>query len=311
MDSQFQGGISINNLTKRYGAFVALNEIDFEARPGQISAVVGPNGAGKSTLLKCIIGLVKIDTGNIVVQGLNVSTDANEVRKHIGLISEDQGLYSHMTTRNYLTFFANLYGLRVLSAESIEFAELLGLTAYWNKTLGTLSKGNRQKVLLVRCIIHHPPILLLDEPTDNLDPESREGFFEFISNQRELQRTVLLCTHNLEEIERIADRVTLLRDGKAIHTQELGVPLDDPTEVTFTLDKCSRDILEQFPEVNTIRVIDQGERISVRVLVSSPESVPECVSRLVRLGIRVHSVVPSRSSLRRIYFKKNDNEEGI
>ncbi|MWV47356.1 ATP-binding cassette domain-containing protein [Paenibacillus sp. HJL G12] len=208
--------IQVKHVIKQYGTLTALDRISLTIHRGQVAGIVGPNGSGKTTLLKIMLGLIDATSGSVMVGGKEINANSLEARKKIGIVVEDQGAYGHMKVRNYLLFFSKLYGFAQLSPQVMKVVEALDLTKYMNVEIAKLSKGNKQKVNIARALVHEPDILFLDEATDNLDPEVRESVLNQIRQFRKEGKTVIMCSHNLHEVEQVADQVFILKFGKLI-----------------------------------------------------------------------------------------------
>src|SRR5207249_3141643 len=188
----------------------------FQGNPGEIVALLGPNGAGKTTASRIIGGILAPSEGDVLVDGVSVREDANAVRARCGFVTDQPSLYERMPLRSYLAFFARLYDVASPDTRAAELAKLLGLDDVLDRRLGTFSRGMRQKVAIARALVHDPPVLLLDEPGTALDPEMSQTLRGFIVSLRARHRAILLTTHDLDEAQRIADRVVVLYRGRVV-----------------------------------------------------------------------------------------------
>ena len=205
-------------LTKYFDSFLAVDSVNLDVQSGQVLVLLGPNGAGKTTTVRMLTSILTPSKGRAKVAGFDVVTQADRVRASVGVLTEHHGLYVRMNTQEYLDFYGQLYGLepRVIRQRSEEMLEKFGLQAARLQRLGEFSKGMRQKLALVRALLHDPPVLLLDEPTSAMDPESARTVRDAIHLLRSKDRTILLCTHNLVEAEELADQIAIIRRGKII-----------------------------------------------------------------------------------------------
>lgn len=206
-------GIVITNLTKKYGSQTALNDVSFSIENGEIVGLLGPNGAGKSTLMKSVTGAILPDEGEIKVDEYSVLNQPVETKKRIGFLPENNPLYYDMYVKEYLRFVSDIRGVRKDKID--EIIEKVGLTVESHKKIGQLSKGYKQRVGLAQAIISNPDILILDEPTNGLDPNQIIEIRELI---RELgkSKTVILSTHIMQEVEALCTRVILLNKGVVV-----------------------------------------------------------------------------------------------
>ncbi|SDJ12303.1 ABC transporter ATP-binding protein [Chryseobacterium jejuense] len=205
--------LQINNLTKKFGEQTALNNINISIDKNEIIGLLGPNGAGKSTLMKSIVGALKIDEGEIIFNGLNISQHEIESKKKIGFLPENNPLYLEMYVKEYLQFVANIH--KISESRVDEVIELVGITPEKSKRISQLSKGYKQRVGLAQAIIHQPDLLILDEPTNGLDPNQ---ILEIRNVVKEIgqQKTVLLSTHIMQEVEALCSRVILIHQGNIL-----------------------------------------------------------------------------------------------
>jgi ABC-2 type transport system ATP-binding protein len=216
--------IVAEDLTKHFDNFVAVDGISLNVSTGQVLVILGPNGAGKTTTVRMLTSILHPTRGRAWVSGYDVIREPEKVRASVGVLTEHHGLYGRMNADEYLGFFSRLYNVN--HSEFItrrdELLDRFGLAVVRRKRLAEYSKGMRQKLALVRAMIHNPPVLLLDEPTSAMDPESARMVRDAIRTLRSGERTIVLCTHNLAEAEELADQVAIIRHGKIL--------LNDTTE---------------------------------------------------------------------------------
>jgi ABC-2 type transport system ATP-binding protein len=202
--------IEANNLSKQYGAQLAVNALNFSAHSGEIIGILGPNGAGKSTSIKMLVGLIQPSSGEAYIAGKRVSTDSIELKKQIGYLAEDNPVYTEMYVREFLAFIASMH--QVPNERIQEVIQLTGLSKEQHKKIHTLSKGYQQRVGLAQAILHNPSILILDEPTSGLDPNQMEEIRALILSLKP-GRTILFSSHILSEVEAICDRLLIINQG--------------------------------------------------------------------------------------------------
>jgi ABC-2 type transport system ATP-binding protein/sodium transport system ATP-binding protein len=215
--------IHVENLTRRFdtpggGEVLAVDRLSFSVGPGEVFGLLGPNGAGKTTTLRMLLGLLRPTSGHARVAGYSSWEHPDEVKRYVGLVSTSAGLYQHLSVREMLLFFADLYGVPIAQAESelARLADLLGLGELLHRRCATLSTGQKQRVNLARALIHSPPVLLLDEPTLGLDVLGSQVVVEFVAHLRGADKAVILTTHRLDEAERLCDRFGLLHRGRLV-----------------------------------------------------------------------------------------------
>jgi ABC-2 type transport system ATP-binding protein len=206
------------NLTKEFGEFTAVRDVSLHVREGEVLALLGPNGAGKTTTVRMLSAILKPTRGQARIAGHDTVEEAKAVRRLIGLLTEFPGLYLRMKGLAYLSFFGELQGMPapIIRQRSEELLQRFELWEARDKTVGTYSKGMKQKLTLVRAMLHDPLVLFLDEPTSAMDPHSAKLVRDSIGGLRRDKRTIVLCTHNLAEAEQLADRIAIVRRGQII-----------------------------------------------------------------------------------------------
>lgn len=217
--------ISVESLTKIYGAQHAVDGISFEVKPGEILGFLGPNGAGKSTTMKILTGYIPPTSGKASICGFDVTTHPLEVKKRVGYLPELNPLYTDMFVREYLRFMAGVHDLGpMVEKRTEEMIELVGLGPERTKKIGQLSKGYKQRVGLAQAMLHNPEVLILDEPTSGLDPNQIVEIRNLIKSFGS-QKTIILSTHIMQEVQAMCSRVVIINKGKIVADQpvsELG-----------------------------------------------------------------------------------------
>lgn len=203
--------IRTDGLTKHYGATVGVSGLSFTVEPGEVFGYLGPNGAGKTTTIRLLLDLIRPTTGTVEVFGLDARRDAVEVRRRVGYLPGDLRLYERLTAREHVRYLAALRGMHDLGDGTV-LAERLELDL--DRPVRALSKGNRQKVGLVLALMHRPPLVVFDEPTAGLDPLVQQVVYEIVRETTADGRTVFVSSHVLSEVQDLADRVALIRDGR-------------------------------------------------------------------------------------------------
>ncbi|HEY2412365.1 MAG TPA: ATP-binding cassette domain-containing protein [Pirellulaceae bacterium] len=215
--------ISAIDLTKRFEHagrdVLAVDRVSFRVPKGEVYGLLGANGAGKTTTLRMILGLLEPTSGYAEVDGFRTSESPDAVKRQIGFVSTSAGLYQWLTPRELLLFFADLYDVPPQQAEAnvARLASLFGLTEFLDRRSATLSTGQKQRVNLARSLVHDPPVILLDEPTRGLDVLGSKVIFDYIRTARQTGKAVIVCTHRLDEAERMCDRFGLLNQGRLMH----------------------------------------------------------------------------------------------
>ena len=212
--------ILVEHLTKIYGSQKALNDVSFEAEHGKVTGFLGPNGAGKSTTMKIATGYISATSGRVIVDGVDVSSDALKVKKSTGYLPEHNPLYLDMYVKEYLGFVADAYGVKNKKGKVEEMIDLCGLQVEKSKKIRALSKGYRQRVGLAQSLIHDPSVLILDEPTSGLDPNQLVEIREVIKNVSQ-EKTVILSSHIMQEVEALCDSVVIINKGEIVANDQV------------------------------------------------------------------------------------------
>lgn len=234
--------IETEDLSKQFVDFWAVDGVTFQVHPGQILALLGQNGAGKTTTIRMLTALLTPTRGWARVAGYDVVAQADQVRAEVGVLTEQHSLYMRMTAEEYLDFFGQLYRLDAITRRKRcqYLLDYFGLAEVARRRIGEYSKGMRQKLALARALIHEPPVLLLDEPTSAMDPESARLVRNEIVNLRSSNRTIMICTHNLSEAEKLADTIAIIFRGRILligTLDELKQKILGPVEYEVRLSK--------------------------------------------------------------------------
>ena len=210
--------IETHDLTKQFHDFLAVDEVNLSVQAGQILALLGQNGAGKTTTVRMLTALLNPTRGWARVAGYDVVKNGHDVRSSVGVLTEQHGLYMRMTAIEYLDFFGQVYSLSASQRKlrSDHLLQYFGLTEASRRRIGEYSKGMRQKLALARAMMHDPGVLLLDEPTSAMDPESARLVRDEIARLKSSQRTIVICSHNLTEVEALADQIAIIYRGKIL-----------------------------------------------------------------------------------------------
>ena len=296
--------IQTENLTRDFGELRAVDRLDLIIQPGEVFGLLGPNGAGKTTTVRMLTALLEPTSGKAYLAGFQLGKNDQKIRQKIGLLPEAPGLYDALTAEQNLAFYCAMYEVKNTNAQIKRYLELLGL---WNRRyepVGTFSKGMRQKLAIARALLHEPEILFLDEPTSGLDPQAARLVREFISDLKGEGRTIILCTHNLEEADRLCDRVAVI-NGHLL-------ALDSPAELRRKIfgRKVVFHLAEPEPGLDQILLkynyVQQVEIIENKIVVAvdDPESKnPELIKTLVEHGARIQFVGEIRRRLEDVYLE--------
>jgi ABC-2 type transport system ATP-binding protein len=299
--------IETEGLTKKFGNLTAVDGLSFKVEEGEVFGFLGPNGAGKTTTVRMLCCLISKTSGEARIADYDVGKDSDslKIRKLIGLVPDSVGLYDDLTAYDNLEFYGKLYGCtEAQRKENIErFLKMLGLWDKKDVTAGTFSKGMKQKLAIARALIHDPQVLFMDEPTVNLDPESAKTVRDFILELKKEKKTVFLNTHNLDEAQRICDRIAILNTKlMAIGTAEELERSVRGRQTVVQLAQVSDAIMGALGRLSTGKVTRDGNSITVDVMNPEKEN-PEIVRAIVGAGGDVQSVSINTSTLEDAYLK--------
>ena len=252
--------IIVKNVSKLYGAQKALDNVSFEVAGSEIVGFLGPNGAGKSTMMKILTCYLPPSAGSATVKGFDIATQSIEVRKQIGYLPEHNPLYLDMYVKEFLEFAANLHKVAKPAIRVKEMVELTGLQVEQNKKIGALSKGYRQRVGLAQAMIHDPAVLIMDEPTTGLDPNQLEEIRTLIRNLGK-QKTVMLSTHIMQEVEAICDKVIIINKGQIVANDNTAQLKRSGTRQIITVEfdsEVNENDLRNIKGVETVNALGQN-----------------------------------------------------
>jgi ABC-2 type transport system ATP-binding protein len=300
--------ITANELTKSFGTTLAVDRLDLEIKEGEVFGFLGPNGAGKTTTVRMLTSLIAPTRGTATVCGYELGKNDTEIRRRVGILTETPGMYDNLSADYNLMIYANLYEVKDTKGQVEKYLRMLGLWERRFDEAGAFSKGMKQKLAIARALLHEPSVLFLDEPTAGLDPEAAHLVREFIVELRKEGRTIFLCTHNLDEADRLCDRIAVFKTHllvqdtpEALRAQIFG------RKVVFHLrqaDPALATPIQAMPFVREARVIDN----KLVVTLDDPETRnPDIIRSLVAAGADVQFVGELRHSLEDVYLRLVQN----
>lgn len=293
-------------LTKRFENLTAVDDLTFSVEEGEILALLGPNGAGKTTTVRMLSSILRPTTGSARIAGYDIAREAYRVRHIVGHLTEFPGLYLRMRVLEYLDFFGELQGMSRADcrARAEQLLQHFGLWDARGRRLAEFSKGMRQKVALIRAMLHNPQVLFLDEPTSAMDPLSAKQVRDAILDLRGSGHTIILCTHNLFEAETLAARIAVIRRGQLI---ALGTPLQLKVELLglplWQL-QLTRPLAQAWPSLNGELQVEAMDELSLLYRTATPETAnPMLLNRLHELNAEVLALREMPRSLEEVYLK--------
>jgi ABC-2 type transport system ATP-binding protein len=310
--------VEAKGLTKTFGSHTAVNHLNFKVEEGEVFGLLGPNGAGKTTTIRMLACLISPSEGSAKIVGHKINENPLAVRQTVGILTENPSLYERLTAQENMDFFAEAYNLTNPQEKSSRIRELLAFFNLWerrNDKVATFSKGMKQKLAIARALVHNPPVLFLDEPTTGLDPESAKEVRDLMEKlSRREKHTILLCTHHLEDAERLCSRVMIINKGKSVvmgTPDELRNQITGKPTVQVNLRKLDLRIIEATKQVSHVAQVDVDESASCLTIVLDDLIVgtPKVVKRIVEAGGLVLGVYVLRPSLEDAYLKLIKQEE--
>jgi ABC-2 type transport system ATP-binding protein len=296
--------IVAENLTKRFDGTLAVDGLDLKVREGEVFGFLGPNGAGKTTTVRMLTSLIRPTSGTAIVNGFALGRQDIDIRRSVGILTESPGLYDSLSAEYNLRIYAELYEVADPAAQVEKYLHMLGLYERRFDQAATFSKGMKQKLAIARALLHEPRLLFLDEPTAGLDPEAARLVRDFIVELRKEGRTIFMCTHNLDEADRLCDRIAVFKTRVLV--------VDTPArlrsqlfgrKVVFHLRSLDPDLVSRvrgLPFVTETRAVDD----KLLVTLDDPEAHnPQIVRLLVEAGADIQFVGELRHSLEDVYMQ--------
>ena len=302
--------IETSGLSRRFKDVVAVDDLTMAVESGEILGFLGPNGAGKTTTIRMLAGIIAPTKGQAIVAGHRIDRDVEKLHEVIGMLTETPGLYSRLSARRNLEYFAGFYPIDDVSARVEKYLKLMGLWERREDKAGTFSKGMKQRLALARTLIHEPKVLFLDEPTSGLDPEAAGEVRQLIRRMREGGCTIFLSTHNLGEAEMLCNRIAV------IQTRLLALDTAESLRRRFFRRNVIVEL--QSPDPNILAVVKElpfvqdakaeGSRLNVE-LIDSERNRPELVRAMVEAGGKVITVSEEQYTLEQIYLRLMNEEK--
>lgn len=296
--------IKTENLTKKFGDYTAVDRLTLDIADGEVFGFLGPNGAGKTTTVRMLTSLIAPTSGRATVLGYETGKDDQNIRRNVGILTETPGMYDRLSAEYNLTVYAKLYEVKDVPGQVEKYLRMLGLWERRNDPAGTFSKGMRQKLAIARALLHEPRIIFLDEPTSGLDPESAKLVRDFVADLKTQGRTIFICTHNLDEADRLCDRVAVFKTHLRV--------LDSPAKLRQQM--YGRQVVFHLAEpaekyvtaVAHLPYLKKSQAIENKLLLAldDPESHnPELIRLLVTAGANLQFVGELRHSLEDVYLQ--------
>jgi len=306
--------ILLNELSKSFDSVLAVHKLSFFVQAGEIFGLLGPNGAGKTTTIRMLGALIGPSEGDAWVNGYQVGRQDQKIRRSVGILTESPGLYAQLSAERNLAFYAQMYDVEDVEGQVSRYLRLLGLWERRHEAVGTFSKGMRQKLAIARALLHEPSVLFLDEPTSGLDPQAALMLRGFIADLKSDGRAIILCTHNLDEADRLCDRIAIMKSSL--------LAIDTPTALRRKLFGRTivfhlREAGDRFAKmVDRFEFVRSAEIVDTKLVVGldEPEKYnPELVRALVEAGAEIQFVGELRRRLEDVYLQlvNQDHDGGL
>ncbi|MFQ6051110.1 MAG: ABC transporter ATP-binding protein [Candidatus Hydrothermarchaeota archaeon] len=300
-------------LTKKFGNIVAVDNASVKIAENEIFGFIGPNGAGKTTMIRMLCCILKPSKGTASVMGYDIEKQPNEVRQVIGYLPENPSLYEKLTPYQILKYFGELYGVKKEDLD-IRIKEILSIMELYdrrNDKIGDLSKGMKQRLSIARAMVHDPPILILDEPTTGLDPASAISIRELIKKQKERGKTIILCTHYMDEAEKLCDRIGIFNNGKLVAVgspNKLIEKIKIKVDLGLKLDRYPDNLLKEIREsgyASSLSINDGILHLSIR----DESYLTDLTSLINRNSCRILDIWINKPGLEDVFVEVTKNRD--
>lgn len=296
--------IQSENLTKTFGNVLAVDNLSIQVEKGEVFGFLGPNGAGKTTTLRMLTSLISPTSGQAEVNGYRLGENDQDVRRSVGILTETPGFYDNLSAYKNLMIFARLYDVEQPEKQVDKYLDMLGLASRKLDETGTYSKGMKQRLAIARALLHEPPIIFLDEPTSGLDPEAAHMVRQFILELKKQQRTIVLCTHNLDEADRLCDRIGVFKTRMlVVDTPERLRKEIFGRKVVVHLAQPIPDFHQRLHSLEFVRSVEIVDNKLVLGIDDPENANPELIRLLVNSGANIRFVGELRRSLEDVYLE--------
>lgn len=299
--------IKISNLTKKYGSNIAVDNINLSINQGEIFGLLGPNGAGKSTTINSICGLLRINQGEILIDGINIGENSLEGKKRLGLVPQEIAIFENLTARENIEFFGKLAGLKgsLLKERVDEALEFVGLSDNANKMPKAYSGGMKRRLNIACAIAHHPKIIILDEPTVGIDPQSRNHILESVRKLNKIGSTIIYTTHYMEEAEALCSRIAIMDHGRLIADgtrEELKKLVHEEEKIIINGSDISFNTLSEIKGLKAVKdaVLKEG---NLEIITSNTQLVlQDILFCLAKNDVRVKGIQVAEPDLETVFL---------
>ncbi|MBX4262064.1 ABC transporter ATP-binding protein [Clostridium estertheticum] len=300
--------VTVKNLEKSYHTKKAIDGVDFVVHKGEILGLLGPNGAGKSTIINILTTILSSDKGEITILGHDLKKDAKFIKQEIGIVPQDLAIYEEISAEKNVHFFASLYKLKGEQLENHVKAalELVGLYDRKDEKPKSFSGGMKRRLNIACAIAHEPQLIIMDEPTVGIDPQSRNHILQSIKILKKRGATVIYSTHYMEEVEEICDRIIIMDDGKIIAQgtkEELKQKVNDEITYSFCVDNLNKLSDKEFYLIDGVTKVKISQNIVEITIENSKDNINEIISVITSKGCKIESLNSKKASLETVFLE--------
>lgn len=300
--------VSVNNLDKSYGEKQVVNEISFEIKKGEVLCLLGPNGAGKSTTINILCGILGFDAGEMKYNGESIKKCLNDFKRHLGVVPQDLAIYEDLSAEQNVRFFASLYGIKgkELEAKVTKSLDFVGLAERRKEKAKTFSGGMKRRLNIACAIAHEPQLLIMDEPTVGIDPQSRNHILNSIKMLSQEGMTILYTTHYMEEVEEISTRILIMDSGTIIAEgtkESLKEDIFDERQFILEIEEDKNLVLDEFYKIEGIKKVEKKEQQLIITTLKNIENLDKIISVVILSKAKIMNLFCRTASLENVFLR--------
>jgi len=300
--------VSVNNLDKSYGDKQVVNEISFEIEKGEVLCLLGPNGAGKSTTINILCGILGFDAGEMLYNGKSIKKCLNDFKRHLGVVPQDLAIYEDLSAEQNVRFFASLYGIKgkELEAKVTKSLDFVGLADRRKDKAKTFSGGMKRRLNIACAIAHEPELLIMDEPTVGIDPQSRNHILNSIKKLTQHGMTILYTTHYMEEVEEISTRILIMDSGTIIAEgtkESLKEGIFDERQFILEIEEDKNLVLDEFYKIEGIKKVEKKEQQLTITTLKNIENLDKIIALVITSKTKIINLFCKTASLENVFLR--------
>ncbi|KNZ41745.1 ABC transporter ATP-binding protein [Acetobacterium bakii] len=300
--------IAVNSLEKSFGGKKVVKEISFDVKPGEILCLLGPNGAGKSTIINILCGILGYDAGEMSYKGKNINACMNNFKKHLGVVPQDLAIYEELSAAQNVSFFASLYGLKgkELAEKVTRALDFVGLLEKGKDKVKTFSGGMKRRLNIACAIAHEPELLIMDEPTVGIDPQSRNHILNSIKKLSQHGMTILYTTHYMEEVEEISTRILIMDSGTVIAEgtkESLKKDVFDERQFIMEIEEDNNLNIDEFYNIEGIKKVEKKEQLLTITTLKNIENLDKIIALVITSKSKIINLFCRTASLENVFLR--------